>query len=127
MALVAVDAVVDVPTNVGMTEIRCIIVAMTTGALEHGVVVRIRMAGCANTIRLPMVRREVRVVERGPCPCSGGMACVTSLREASRCVIWIGGPGVVGIVATIARCRQRRVVVVHVALRTCHVRSVVSR
>ena len=84
MALVAVDAVVDVPTNVGMTEIRCIIVAMATSALEHRVVARIRMAGCANTIRVAVVRREVRVIERCSRPGGGGMARVAGRREASR-------------------------------------------
>ena len=127
MALVAVNAVVDVPTNVGMTEIRCIIVAMATGALEHRVVTRIRMAGRANTIRIPMVRREVGVVERRPCPCSGGMACVASRREASGCVVWIGGPLVVRIVATVTVGRQCRVVVIHVALRAGHIGCVITR
>ena len=34
MALIAVHAVVDIPTDIGMLEIRRIIVAMATGALE---------------------------------------------------------------------------------------------
>lgn len=127
MALVTVRAVVDIPTDIGMLEIRRVIVAMTTGALEHGVVARIRVAGGTNTIRVAVIRGEVRVIERGSGPCGGRMAGVTGRREASRLVIGVGGPIVVGGMATIAGRWQRRVVVVHVALRAGHVRRVISR
>lgn len=120
MALVTVRAVVDIPTDIGMLEIRRVIVAMTTGALEHGVVARIRVAGGTNTIRVAVIRGEVRVIERGSGPCGGRMAGVTGRREASRLVIGVGGPIVVGGMATIAGRWQRRVVVVHVALRALH-------
>ena len=127
MALIAIHAVVNVPTNIGMIEIRRIIVAMTTGALEHGVVARIRVAGGTNTIRVPMVCGEVRVVECGSGPCGRRMASITGRREASRCVVRIRGPVVVRLMTSVAIRGQRRVVVVHVALRAGHVRRVISR
>ena len=110
-----------------MIEIRCIVVAMATRALENRVVARVGMAGCANTIRVAVIRREVRVVERGSGPAGRGVARVASRGEASRLVIGIRGPGVIRLVTAIAGRRQRRVVVVHVALRAGHVRRVISR
>ena len=127
MALVTVRAVVDIPTDIGMFEIRRIIIAVTTGALEHGVVVRIRVAGGTNTVRVAVIRWEVRVVERGSGPAGRGVARIASGREASRCVVRIVGPVVVRLVTAIAGRGQRRVVVVHVALRAGHVRRMISR
>lgn len=127
MALVTVRAVVDIPTHIGMIEIRGIIVAMTTGALEHGVVARIRVAGGTHAIGVAVVRREVRMVECRSRPGGGGMARITSRREPSRCVVWIGGPGVIRLVTAIAGRGQRCVVAVHVALHAGDVRRVISR
>ena len=126
VALIAVHAVVDVPTHIGMTEIRRIIVAMATGALEDRVVTRVGMAGCANTIRVAVVCREIRVIEGRSRPARGGVAGIARGREASRLVIGIGGPVVVSGMATIASGRQCRVVVVHVALRAGHVGCVIT-
>ena len=127
MALVTVRAVVDIPTNIGMIEIRCIVIAMTTGALEHGVVARIRVAGGTDTIRVTVIRWEVRVVERGSGPAGRGVARIASRRETSGLVIGIRGPGVIRLVTAIAGRWQRRVVVVHVALRAGDVRRMISR
>ena len=85
MALVAVRAAVDIPTDFGMTEIRRIIVPVATRALEHRVVAGIGVAGCAHPIRVPVIRREVSMVKRGaqPIRCDpGGVACVARGREA---------------------------------------------
>src|ERR1700756_136350 len=114
VALVAVGAVVDIPTHIGMLEIRSIIVAVATGALEHRVVARVGVAGCANTVRVAVIRWEVRVVEGGSGPTGRGVARIASGREASRLVIGIRGPGVIRLVAAVAGRGQRRVVVVHV-------------
>ena len=100
---------------------------MATGALEHGVVARVRMASCANAIRVAVVRREVRVIKRGPGPAGRGVASIASRRKASGCVVWIGGPLIVRIVAAVTVGRQRRVVVVHVALRAGHIGGVITR
>ena len=127
VALVAVHAVVDIPTNVGMLEIGCVIVAVATGALEHGVVARVRVAGCANTVCVAVIRREVSVIERGSGPAGRGVAGIASRREASGLVIGIRGPVVIRLVTSIAGRWQRRVVVVHVALHAGHVRRVISR
>lgn len=127
MALVAVHAVVDVPTDIGMIEIRSIIVAVATGALEHRVVTRVRMAGRANAVRIPVIHVEIRMVERGSRPGGGGMARIAGCREAGRLVIRIGRPVVVRGVAAIASGRQCRVVVIHVALRAGHIGCVITR
>ncbi len=93
---------------------------MTIGALEHRVVARIRMTGGADPIRIPVVDREVRVIESRSCPSRRGMASRARSRETRRCVIRIRRAVVVRLVATHARCRQRRVVVVHVAIGAGH-------
>lgn len=127
VALVAVGAVVDIPTHIGMLEIRSIIVAVATGALEHGVVGRIRVAGGTNTVRVAVIHIEICVIECRSGPACRGMARIASCREASRCVVRIVGPGVIRLVTAIAGRGQRRVVVVHVALRAGDVRRVISR
>jgi hypothetical protein len=84
------------------------------------------MAGCANTIRVTVIRREIRVIECRSRPGGRGMARIARCREARGLVIRIGGPVVIGSVATVAGGRQRRVVVIHVALRASHVGCVIS-
>ena len=110
-----------------MTEICRIIVAVATGALEYRVVARVGMAGCANTIRIPVVHVEIRVIERCSRPARGRVARVARGREARRLVIGIRGPVVVSLMAAHARRWQRRVVVVHVALGAGHVGCVIAR
>lgn len=126
MALVAIRAVVDIPTDIGMLEIRCIIVAMATGALEHRVIARVGVAGCTNAVRVAVIRWEVRVIERGSGPTGRGVAGIASRRETSGRVIGIGRPRVIRLVTAVASRGQRRVVVVHVALHAGHVRRVIS-
>lgn len=77
VALVAVDAVVDVPVDFGMVEVGGIVPAVTLGALEDRIVVRIGMASRAYAIRVAMGDREpgvLRVIERRGSPACGGMA-----------------------------------------------------
>lgn len=44
MTLVTVDAVVDIPINVRMTEIVGVVAAMASRALEDRIVIRVRVA-----------------------------------------------------------------------------------
>ena len=127
VTLVTIHAVVNVPADIGVTEVGCVIVAVATSALEHRIVTRVRMAGCANPIRVPVIGREVRVIERRSRPARGRVAGIARRREAGGLVIRIRCALVVRLVASVTSCRQRRVVVVHVALRTGHVGRVIPR
>jgi hypothetical protein len=63
MALVAVNAVVHIPANIRVIEIRRVVASMATRALEDQVVVRIGVANRADSIRIPVIEREEGVVE----------------------------------------------------------------
>lgn len=65
MALVAVHTVVNVPVDVRVMEIGRVIVPVAPGALEHAVIVRVGMASRADAVGVPVVHREVRVIEGG--------------------------------------------------------------
>jgi len=78
------------------------------------------VTGGANAIRVPVIHREVRVIERGSGPCCGGVASRTGGRESRRSVIRIGRAVVIRLVAAHARGRQCRVVVIHVAIGAGH-------
>ena len=119
MALVAIRAVVDVAANPRVREISRIPPAVAAGALEHGVVVRIRVAGCADALGVPVSHWEPSVIECRACPSRGRMASLTRRREAGRRVVRIRRARVIGLVATVAVRGQRRVIVVHVAARAC--------
>ena len=93
---------------------------MAVGALEHRVVARVRMTRGADTIRVPVIGREVRVIESRSCPRRRGMASRARIRETRRRVIRIGRAVVIRLVAAHARRRQRGVVVIHVAVRAGH-------
>jgi len=54
MALVAVHAVVDIPADVRVTEIGRVPAPVATRALENRVVVRIRVAGRAHAVSIPV-------------------------------------------------------------------------
>ncbi len=123
MALVTIDTVVDIAANVRVLEISRVIAAMASGALEDGIVVRIDMARRAHAIRVAMGDWELcvlRMIESGAGPGRGVVAGLARGREELllRRVPRVGGVVVVGLMASDARCRQRRVVVVNVAVRT---------
>ena len=120
MTLVTIHAVVDISPDVGVTEIRGVVIAVATRALEHRVVARVRMAGCADSVRVAMVGREVRVIECCPRPCRRGVTGSARRRESGGRVIRVSRSVVIGLVAAYARRWQRRVVVIHVAVRTGH-------
>src|SRR5579885_1118410 len=50
--LITVDAVVDVARHVVVLEVRWVVIPVTAGALEHGVVIGIRVARRTNVVRI---------------------------------------------------------------------------
>jgi hypothetical protein len=116
MTLVTIHAVVYVSTHFGVAPIR-VVVAMATCALEDRVVVGVRVAGCADSVRVPVVHWEVGMVERRSGPGRRRVARGASGREARRSVIRIRRAVVIRLVTPNACRWQRCVVVVHMA--TC--------
>jgi len=122
VTLVTVDAVVDIPRHVVVLEIVRVIATMASRALEDGVVVRVDMAGRANSARIAVVDRELRVlrmVERGAGPSRRVVTILAGGREELRLcsMARVRGVVVVGLVTANARGWQRRVVVIDVAIR----------
>lgn len=76
------------------------------------------MARGTNAIRVAVIGREPGVVEDCAQPRSGVMACLTSGREPRRNVVWVVRSLVIRLMAAVTSRWQRRVVVVHVTLRT---------
>ena len=84
MALVTIHAVVDIPSHVIVLEIVRVVSAMTAGALEYGIVVRVRVARGAHVVRITVARGELRVlrvIERGAGPGRGVVAVLARRRE----------------------------------------------
>ena len=122
MTLVAINAVVDVSRHLIMLEVVGIVSAVTPRALEDGVVVRIYVTGRANIVGAAVIRwelRVLRVIKCGARPCCGVVTGLARGREELRLrgVAGISRVVVVGLMASDAGCRQRRVVVVDVAIR----------
>ena len=122
MALVTIDAVVDVARDALMLEIVGVVTAVTTGALEDGVVIRVDVAGGANVIRVAVTGwkwRVLGVIERRTRPGTRVMAVLASSREELRLRRMAGvcAGVVIRLVTADTRGRQRRVVVVDVAIR----------
>ena len=121
MALVAVDAVVDISRNVVVMEIVGVIAAMAAGALENRVVVGVDMARRTHATRVAMARWKLRVLRmvKGrarPCGCVVASLACRGEELRLRSVARVRGVVVVSLVAADTSCRQRRVVVVHVAV-----------
>ena len=121
MALVAINTVVDIPGHVVMLEIVGVVSTMTTGALEYGIVVRVRMARGAHVIRVAMARRELRVlrvVERGAGPGRGVVAVLACSWEELLlgCMSRVRRVVVVGLVAANTCDWQGCVIAVDVAV-----------
>ena len=121
MALVTVDAVVHIPVHVVVLEIIRVIAAMTSGALEDGVVVRIGVAGRAHIAGIAMAGREscvLRVIEGRTRPGRRVVAGRAGGREELRLrgVAGVGGVVVIGLMAADTGRGQRRVVAVDVAV-----------
>ncbi len=101
MARVAIRAVVDVPPNAGVMRVH-LGLRMTRCARENGVIGWIRMTVGADAVRISVVRREPRVIERRTRPGRGRVARFTRRRIASGGVVWVGSPRVVGGMARVA-------------------------
>lgn len=87
MALVTVDAVVHITRYPLVTKVGGIVPAMTAGALEDGVVIRVDVAGSANVIRIAVTgwkRRVLRVVKRRIRPGTRVVAVLTGSGEELR-------------------------------------------
>ena len=123
MALITVDAVVDISVHIGVVEIVRVIATMASGALEDRVIIGVDVARGAHTIGTAVSDREprvLRVVERGVGPRRRGMARRARGREELRLcrVARVGRVVVIGLMAADASGRQCRVVAVDVAERT---------
>jgi hypothetical protein len=121
VAVVTIHAVVDVATHTAVLIVRFRF-RVAIRALEHTVVVWVRMAGGADSVRSSVVHREVCVVESGIEPTGSRMTRGTRRRKARTHVGRIRCPAVVLLVTTVAICRQGRVVIVYVAARTRNTR-----
>jgi len=115
MAVVAIDAVVNVAANASMICVG-LRLGMAVGAGEDGVITRISVAGRAHTISSTVIQREIRVIPVRGNPRGCVVARGTGGWEPCRCVIRTGRAVVIGFVARIAVRRQARVVVANVAL-----------
>lgn len=118
MALIAIYAVVHIPADVRVTEIRRIPASVALRALENQVVRGIDMARSAHAVGVAMINGEIGVIECCPEPGCRGVAGRTSCRETGCRVGRIRCGVVRGRVATVAIGWQRRVIVVYVAHRT---------
>jgi len=121
MALIAIDAVIDISRNIWVMEIRRIVAPVASRALEDGIVVGVRVARRANTVGVAMGDRELRVlcvIEGGACPRGGVVAVLARSREELRLcgVTGIRRLIVVGLMASDAGGGQSRVVAVDVAV-----------
>lgn len=121
MALVAVHAVVDIARHMIVLKIVRIVAAVTSSALEHGVVIRIRVARRANSIGIAMARRELRVlrmVEGRVAPACCVVAVLARGWEELllRGVSWIARVLVIRLMTAVAIGGQRCVVTVDVAV-----------
>lgn len=117
VAAVAVHAVVDVPAHAPMLVVR-LRLGVAVGALEDGVVVRIRVTCAAHAICIAVIDGEPGVVKGGSQPTGSGVAGGAGCGKAGGNVIRIGRALVVSFVATVAIRGHGRVVVVHVATGT---------
>ena len=121
MALVTVNAVVDVSRHLIMMEIVRVVPAMAAGALKDRIVVRVNVAGGANIVGSAVARRKLRVlgmVKRRTGPRGRVMAILASRGKELRLSLVSGIRRLVVVVrmAAIARGGQRRVVAVYVTI-----------
>jgi len=75
------------------------VIPVTSSALEHRVIVRIRMAGRAYSVRVAMIHIEIRVVECRSGPRGGCVACGASRWEARGRMVRVRRPVIVRLMA----------------------------
>ena len=124
MALIAIHAVVDIPTDVRVREIGRVPAPMATRALENHVVRGIDVAYAADAVGSAMIHGEEVMGERRSQPSGGGVARRACGREFSRDVVRIGCVLVSLLMAAVAIYGQRRKVIVHMATRAWNRRGV---
>lgn len=107
MALVAVDAVVDVTRNTVMFRIR-LRSRMAIRALEYREIVRVGVASGTNAVGVAVIDWEPRVVESRVRPTRRVVARRARGRESRSRVIRVRRPRVVGFVARVAIGRRAR-------------------
>src|SRR5579872_5852148 len=98
MALVAVDAVVNVVPHALMVRV-CLALGMAVRAREDRVIVRVRMARGANTVRIAVIGWEPCVVKDGTEPRSGVVACLACGRKSGCNMVGIVGSLVIRLMA----------------------------
>ena len=119
MALIAVHAVIYVPTHAAMSAIG-IRFGVAIGALEHAVVRGIRVARGTDTVRIAMIHWEPCVVESSSQPARSRMTGSACGWEACRNVVWTARSLVLRFVTAVAIRGDRCVVVIYVAVRAGH-------
>ena len=123
MALIAVDAVINIARDVVVVEVVGVVPSVAPGALKNRVVVRVGVAGGAHVVRVTVVRRErcvLSVVEGRAGPTGRVMAVLARGREElGLCrVSGVRRIVVVRLMASDASSRQRCVVAVDVTIAT---------
>ena len=116
MALIAIHAVIYVPTHAAMLAIG-IRFGVAIGALKQFVVRGIRVARCTDTVRIAMIHWEPRVVESRSQPARSRMTGSACGWEACRNVVWTARSLVLRFVTAVAIRGDRCVVVIYVAVR----------
>ena len=123
MALVTVRAVVHIAVNLLVMEVGRVIAAVAARALEHRIVIRVRVARGADVVGVAVACRELRVlrvIERRAGPSCRVMAVLACRWEELRLrlVARIGCVVVIRLVASVARRGQRGVVAIDMAIGT---------
>ena len=121
MTLITVDAVVDVTRHPVVIKVCGVVAAMTTGALEDRVVIRIDVARRTNVVRISVTGRELRVLRVVECRTSPGSCVVAALAGGGeelrlRRMAGIRAVVVIRLVTADAERWQSRVVAVDVAI-----------
>jgi hypothetical protein len=121
VTLVTVGAVVHIPGHTRVLEVARVIAPMAIRTLEHRIVIRVRVTCRADPVGVAMGNREycvLRVIEGCTRPRGRGVAGRARSREELRLrrVAGVGGVVVVGLMASDAGRRQRRVVAIHVTV-----------
>ena len=121
MALIAIDAVVNVAVYLLVIEVVRVVATVATRALENGIVIGIDVTGRADVVGSAVAGRErrvLRVIEGRSSPGGRVVAVLACRREELRLrrMAWVSRVVVIGLMTSDARSRQRGEVIVHVAV-----------
>jgi hypothetical protein len=124
VAGITVRAVINVPANARVVRIRrCLVMRMTVGAVENGIVGWVRVAisaGRPGAGVMSRVNREPCVIELCACPARGGVAGGARGGEPGCYVIGIGGASEYCLMAGVAVCGSPGVAAPDVAVRASY-------